>query len=66
MTVRRYVLQSRGREDAQGHRAETLGLAAPQETAMSSPSPVVTLSDPSVHITCLQGDLPLPASVTWC
>ena len=49
MTVRRYVLQSRGREEAQGHRAETLVLAAPQETPMSSPSLTLTLSDTSVH-----------------
>ena len=49
MTVRRYALQSRGREEVQGHRAETLVLAAPQETPMSSPSLTLTLSDTSVH-----------------
>ena len=49
MTVRRYVLQSRGWEEAQGHRAETVVLAAPQETPMSSPSLTLTLSDTSVH-----------------
>ena len=62
MTVRRYVLQSRGWEDAQGHRADTLVLAAPQETPMSSPSVMVT----PLSITWLQGDQPLPASITWC
>ena len=51
MTVRRYILQSRGREEAQGHRAETLVLAAPQETPMSSPSLTLTLSDTSVRHT---------------
>ena len=51
MTVRRYVLQSRGWEEAQGHRAETVVLAAPQETPVSSPSLTLTLSDTSVHHT---------------
>ena len=49
MTVRRYVLQSRGWEEAQGHRAERVVLAAPQETPVSSPSLMLTFSDTSVH-----------------
>ena len=50
MTVRRCILQSRGWEDAQTHRAETLVLAAPQETpSMFSTTLTVTLSDTAVH-----------------